>query len=282
MAPGSTSARRPEAGWRETLDALGVRPSKGRGQSFLHDIGVVERIVEAADIRAGDTVLEIGPGLGVMTRRLAERAARVVAIEIDSRLVEYLRATLPPNVEVIEGDALQVEFEDIVGSSYLVVANLPYSVGVAILRRLQESRPGPTSLTVMLQREVAERICAAPPEMSLLSVAVQFFGRPRLLFRVGGGAFVPPPNVESAVLRIERGPALLPPEAWERFFRIVAAGFGQRRKQLANGLTSGLGIDRELAREMLLGAGVDPTARAETLRIDDWLRLYAVDALQKA
>jgi 16S rRNA (adenine1518-N6/adenine1519-N6)-dimethyltransferase len=270
----SSAEPRPSPNWRERLAALGLRPSKGLGQNFLHDINVVRRIVAVADPRPEETVLEIGPGLGILTEELAHAARRVVAVEIDRRLVALLREQMPDNVTVVEADALTIDPAALAGPDYSVVANLPYSVGNAIVRRLQEAEPPPRSLTVMLQREVAERMSAAPPEMSILSVAVQFYGTPRVVFRVGGGAFVPPPNVESAVVRIDTRIPPLPSDEHERFFRVVTAGFGQRRKQLVNTLSGGLALPRSTVATALEAAGIAPTERAERLTVDDWVRLY--------
>jgi len=169
---------------------------------------------------------------------------------------------------------LEIDPPALAGSDYLVVSNLPYSVGTAVVRRLQEADPPPRALTVMLQREVAERMAAAPPAMSLLAVGVQFHSVPRILFRVGGGAFIPAPNVESAVLRIETHAPSLPLAERDAFFRVVTAGFSQRRKQLANTLMSGLFIDRPTVTAALERAGVPPAERAERLSVADWVRVY--------
>ena len=272
-AVASSSAETPTASWRERLAALGLTPSKSLGQNFLHDINVVRRIVDVADPQPGDTVLEIGPGLGVMTELLAQRARRVVAVEIDHRLADYLRRTQPANVTIVEADALRVDPAELAGPDYIVVANLPYSVGNAILRHLQEADPPPRALTIMVQREVAERMAATPPHMSILAVAVQFYGRPRVAFRVGGGAFVPPPSVESSVVRIDSHPPPLPRSEHAAFFRVVVSGFAQRRKQLVNTLGA-LGISRDEAVAALDAAGIATSERAERLSVADWVRLY--------
>jgi len=260
--------------YRDRMAALGIEPSKALGQNFLHDRGIVRRIAEAAGIEPGETVLEIGPGLGILTEELAARAARVVAIELDRRLAAHLPDVMPSNVEIVEGDALEIDPVALVGPRYAVVANLPYSVGTAIVRRLQEANPPPRALTIMVQREVAERMAAAPPEMSLLAVAVQFYGAPRILFRIGGGAFIPPPRVESSVIRIETRDLLLPRDEHAGFFRVVQAGFAQRRKQLVNTLSSGLGVGREVVETALAQAGVRPTERAERLSVAEWVAVY--------
>jgi 16S rRNA (adenine1518-N6/adenine1519-N6)-dimethyltransferase len=268
------SGRAERPGWRERMQALGLTPSKALGQNFLHDRGVVRRIAESADISRDDTVLEIGPGLGILTEELASRAGRVVAVELDARLAAYLPSVVPENVTIVNADALQIDPTQLAGSDYVVVANLPYSVGNAILRRMQEADPPPRALTIMVQREVAERMAAAPPDMNLLAVAVQFYGTPRVLFRVGGGAFIPPPNVESAVVRIETRKPLMPRNEHDAFFRVVHAGFAQKRKQLVNTLSSGLRIHRDLLVPAMRVARIEPTERPERLTVDDWVRLY--------
>lgn len=273
MESPSADRRLPSPG--AMLQALGITPSKALGQHFLHDRAIVRRIVRESGVTSEDTVLEIGPGLGILTGELAARVSQVVAIERDTRLAAGLRDSGRDNVKIIEADALDVDIVDAVGRRrYHVVANLPYSAGSAILRHLQESAQPPQSLTVMLQREVAERIAAAPPDMNLLAVSVQVYGTPRILFRVGKGAFVPPPNVESAVIRIEtHKEPLLAFEQRDSFFRIVRAGFSQPRKQLINNLSGGLGINRHVVTAVLNDAGIDPTARPERLVVQDWLEV---------
>jgi len=258
----------------EQLRQLGLRPSKALGQHFLHDERVVARIVAAADIERDTTVLEVGPGLGIMTRRLAAVAEQVIAVEKDRRLATLLAQTMPANVSVIEADALELDPAALAGSRYIAIANLPYSVGNAVIRRLLEADPPPQSLTVMVQREVAERIVARPPRMSVLSVAVQFFGEVRLLFRVGKGAFNPPPNVESAVIRVDTRPPPIPRAAFEPFFAVVRAGFGQRRKQLANAVAANLGIPRERVNAAIAEARLPATVRAEELNVAQWVALF--------
>jgi 16S rRNA (adenine1518-N6/adenine1519-N6)-dimethyltransferase len=260
----------------ELLRDLGITPSKALGQHFLHDRGIVERIVRESGVGPDDTVLEIGPGLGILTRQLALSAKRVIAIERDQRLADGLIRENINGVEIVVGDALESDFAALTGpGAYHVVANLPYSVGTAIIQRLQESSHPPTTLTLMLQREVAERIVASPPDMNLLAVGVQYHGAPKLLFRIGKGAFVPPPNVQSAVIRIiTHQTPLLPVSQRDLFFRIVTAGFAQPRKQLVNNLSAGLGLLRANAMQILDTAGIDPTLRPERLALSDWLRIH--------
>lgn len=256
------------------MAALGLTPSKALGQNFLHDRGVVRRIADGAGIGADDTVLEVGPGLGILTEELAARAGHVVAVELDQRLAVYLPTVMPENVRIVHADAMEIDPAALAGTDYRVVANLPYSVGNAILRRMQEAVPPPRSLTVMVQREVAERMTASPPEMSILAVAVRFYGSPRILFRVGGGAFIPPPNVESAVVHIETRQPPIPRDEHGAFFRVVTAGFSQRRKQLGNTLSTGLLLQRDIVNAALQHAGIASTERAERLRVADWVAVY--------
>jgi len=197
-------------GWRALLRELEVRPSKGRGQNFLTDRRVVERIADAAALAPGATVVEVGPGLGILTAELLRRvgpAGRVVAVELDRRLAAHVRAALGghPALSVGEADVLARPPDTLVpgDAPYVVVANLPYSIAPAVLRHFLDHPRRPSELVVMVQREVAERIVARPPAMSLLAVAVQFYGKPKVLFRVPQGAFSPPAKVESAVVHIE-------------------------------------------------------------------------------
>lgn len=267
-------AQRPRL--RATLTELGIRPRKALGQHFLHDRSVVQRILAAAELSPETLVLEIGPGLGILTEELVRRAGEVMAVELDRRLAAYLRERFRDSrVQIVEADALTVDWGEITqGRPYVVVANLPYNVATPILERLLTAPHPPDRLVVMVQREVAERMVATPPAMSFLSVLVQFFTRPKIAFRVGPGAFTPPPKVESAVVVLERRPPPLEREHWSTFFQLVQAGFAQKRKQLANALASALGMEKERVRALLAAAGIDPSRRAETLTLEDWLRLY--------
>jgi 16S rRNA (adenine1518-N6/adenine1519-N6)-dimethyltransferase len=264
------------------LRSYGLHPKKGLGQHFLADQAALERIVAAADLAPDDTVLEIGPGLGALTRLLAEQAGRVVAVELDDRLAAVLAERLAglPNVEVQPGNILHIsDFSSLVGPSYKVVANLPYYITSAVLRHLLERHDQPSLLVVTVQREVAERIAAVPPDMSLLAVSVQFYGRPRIVARIPAGAFYPPPKVDSAVVRIDvlGEPAVSLGEGTSvvDYFRLVRAGFGHKRKTLRNALSAGLGLAPAAAEQALAQAGIDPRRRAETLSLQEWADLAA-------
>jgi 16S rRNA (adenine1518-N6/adenine1519-N6)-dimethyltransferase len=265
------------------VDRETVRTKKWLGQHFLGDNSVPPRIAKAAAIQPSDLVVEVGPGLGVLTAELADhldpKSGRLVAVEVDDSLLPLLEERFAgmPFLSLVHADVLDLQPEQLTdGRPYKVVANLPYYITSAILRHFLDARHKPTSLTVMVQREVAERMAARPPEMSLLAVAVQFYGRPKVVFRVPPGAFRPPPKVESAVVHIEvyePGERPVQPTSEESFFRVVHAGFGQRRKQLVNTLSTGLDLPKQGVTDALRAAGIEPTRRAETLDLPEWAAL---------
>ncbi|MDE3089457.1 MAG: ribosomal RNA small subunit methyltransferase A [Chloroflexota bacterium] len=273
-------------GAKAALDARGLEPQKKWGQNFLTDARILESIADAAELQPDDAVLEIGPGLGHLTRVLARRAGRVVAVEIDRALAARLSAEFAavPNVVIVHGDVLQREpiewlwagKEDPASSvRFKVVANLPYYITSAILRHLLQAAHKPHRIVVMVQREVAQRMTAQPPEMSVLAVSVQFYARARVVRTIPAGAFYPRPKVDSAVVRLEVSEgAPRAVENIERFFEIVRAGFGERRKQLRNALARGLSIDPGVIAAALARAQIDPARRAETLSLDEWGALY--------
>jgi 16S rRNA (adenine1518-N6/adenine1519-N6)-dimethyltransferase len=264
--------------WQRLMTELGIRPNKGLGQHFLFERGVVEQMVKQAGVTADSNVLEIGPGLGILTSELVRKAGAVVAVELDRALAAHLRSTFAdaPNLTLLEANALSSAnaefFPD--GEPFSVVANLPYAVGTAILRHLLEQPRRPSRLTVMLQKEVADRLVAKPPEMSILSVAVQFFATPRLAFTVSPTVFIPPPKVESAVviLDVHEEPPL-PTDLQPLFFKIVNAGFRQKRKQLANSIADVLQLPKAPISTWLSETGIDPMRRAETLSVEEWVSL---------
>lgn len=261
----------------QLLRQFDIRPRKGLGQNFLISDGLLSRIVDAATLDARDVVLEVGAGVGTLTRRLAQRAGRVLAIELDERLIPVLRHTLAPydRVDIIQGDVLALEPGDLVSPPYKVVGNLPYYITSAILRHFLEAHAKPSLLVVTVQKEVADRIVAHPGEMSLLAVSVQFYGRPKVVAKVPPGAFYPSPGVRSAVVRIDVYPSpRMPADQVESFFDVVRAGFAQRRKQLRNSLSQGLGLPADEVVLALRRVGLEERQRAQELSIEQWVRLH--------
>lgn len=259
------------------LDLHEIAPKKGLGQNFLHDPNALEKIVDTAELMPADTVLEIGAGTGTLTEALARQARHVVSVEVDERLRPVLEAQLAPydNVVLLFDDILKVDVLQLIGpQDFVVVANVPYYITSAILRHLLERHRRPRRMVITMQQEVAERIVAQPPDMSILAVSVQFYGQPQIVTRLRPGAFWPRPDVDSAVLRIDTydvPPVDVPSD--KLFFRVVRAGFGQKRKQLRNALSGGLAIKSAVAGELLIEAGIDPTRRAETLTLAEWAAL---------
>jgi 16S rRNA (adenine1518-N6/adenine1519-N6)-dimethyltransferase len=281
------------------LKKYNLRPRKGLGQNFLVDPIHLAKIVEIAELTPTDTVLEIGPGPGSLTRLLVEAAGRVIAVELDAAMVSLLRTELGhfKNLTIVEADILQTQIEDLISQvhnsaigtppearkraqfpiPYKVVANLPYYITSAVIRHLLEALLRPERLVVTVQKEVAQRMVAKPGQMSLLAVSVQFYGQPRLAHHIPAGAFYPVPRVASAVVQIDTfaQPPLAVTDV-DHFFRVVKAGFGQKRKQLKNSLAAGLHKSAAEVSAALARVKIDPTRRAETLSLEEWGRLTEV------
>lgn len=264
------------------LQAQGVKPKRGLGQNFLISKGVLGDILKAAQLKGSDTVLEIGPGIGTLTRELAQSAKRVVAVEKDPAMVEILQKTAKDllNIEIIQGDILKLrqpkEFLSLPKDEYKVVANLPYYITSPVIRLFLEAKKTPELLVLMVQKEVAQRICAKPPEMSLLAVSVQIYGTPSIVSYVKKGCFWPQPKVDSAILKIvphNLARLSYPKLSEAKFFEVAKAGFKQPRKQLLNNLMHGLGKTREEIARLLEKNGIQGTQRAETLSVEDWIAL---------
>jgi 16S rRNA (adenine1518-N6/adenine1519-N6)-dimethyltransferase len=259
------------------LKRHGLRAHKSLGQNFLQDPLALEQIVSAAEIQPTDTVLEIGPGLGSLTRYLAVAAKEVVAVELDPSLLPPLNAVLTsyPNIRLIHGDILKLSPKDLIAEKdYIVAANIPYYITSAVIRHLLENDPKPRRIVLTLQKEVAERICAKPGDLSLLALSVQVYGEPRIAARIPAEAFFPAPKVDSAVLRVDiYASPRIKPELLDTFFRLIKAGFSQKRKTLRNSLSSGLHISPTEAAGLLTRADIDPQRRAETLSIEEWGKL---------
>ncbi len=265
------------------MEQYGLKPQKGLGQNFLVDTHILQKIIHTAHIEQADTVVEVGPGLGILTQTLAKEAKQVIAVEKDPQMVAILQKILRnfKNIEIVQGDILDIRLprprlpQLLAGSArqakYKVVANLPYYITSPVIRKFLEAEQKPGLMVLMVQKEVAQRICAKPPKMSLLAVSVQLYGTPEIISYVKKTSFWPRPNVDSAIIRIN-----IRPEQMRRtaiFFKIVRAGFKQPRKQLAGNLAIGLGISKETAGTWLTKNNIQPAQRAETLALEDWKKL---------
>jgi 16S rRNA (adenine1518-N6/adenine1519-N6)-dimethyltransferase len=265
---------------KRLLARHGISLNKGLGQHLLTSRKALNAVVGAADLTPDDRVLEVGAGPGVLTRELAQRARRVVAVELDRALLPVLRETTADllNVEIVPRNLLEVQPEEVFGTEpYKLVANLPYYITSLILRHLLGSANPPRVLVVMVQREVAERLVAGPGEMSLLALSVQIYGMPRIITYVPATAFFPPPQVESAVVRVDLHPApLLDATTTEQFFALIHAGFAEKRKQIHNSLARHLDAPRETISRWLAEGEIDPMRRAQTLSLEEWVRLARI------
>jgi 16S rRNA (adenine1518-N6/adenine1519-N6)-dimethyltransferase len=277
-----------------------IKAKKSLGQNFLKDEAVLDHIVEAANLSKDDVVLEVGPGQGALTEKLAQVCGKVIAIEIDERLVELLHTKLVDNknVEVVQGDILKINLPELIeekfpslkanevypvatatgtseAKSYKVVANLPYYITSPIIRLLLETKYPPTEMVVMVQKEVAERIVAKKGAMSILAVSVQYYAKAEFLFTVFKQSFEPMPKVDSAILKITRNKKQETnnKEETKKFFRIVKSGFSAKRKTLINNLSNGLQIEKKVVEEKLVSLGFSPNTRAQELGVEDWRKL---------
>ena len=262
---------------RSLLRRYHLDPRKGLGQNFLVDHEALKQIVASAELSNEDNVLEIGAGLGSLTRLLAKTARHVSAVEIDHKLIPILREVMSPfnNCEIIEGDILELNPQVLMGNSgYFVVANIPYFITSAIIRHLLSNPAKPTCLVLTMQQEVAERICASAGDLSLLALSVQVFGSPTITGSIPASAFYPAPKVDSATLRVDISPdPFMSPRHMDLFFTLARIGFSQKRKMLRNTIAAGLHISSEQASELLSAAGIDPTRRAQTLDLVEWRTL---------
>ena len=262
------------------LKRYDLRAHKGLGQNFLQDPLALEKIVAAAEIQPADNVLEIGPGLGSLTRYLALSAREVIAVELDENLLAPLKEVLSAyqNIRLIHGDILRLSPKELnLENNYIVVANIPYYITSAVIRHLLESKLKPRRIVLTVQKEVAQRICAEPGDMSLLALSVQVYGKPRIVAHIPATAFFPPPKVDSAVLVVDIYPSpRIKEELLDTFFRLIKAGFSQKRKTLRNSLSSGLRISPAEAMALLTQANIDPQRRAESLELAEWSELTSL------
>lgn len=263
-----------------------IKAKKSLGQNFLKDDAVLQRIIESANLSKNDVVIEIGPGHGVLTELLARKCKKVIAIELDDRLIEMLRNKLrnKENVEIIHNDILKINLPELVSkyeiqdTRYKTVANIPYYITAPIIRLLLETKIPPSEMILMVQKEVAERICAKAGEMSILAVSVQYYAQPEYLFTVPKTAFDPMPKVDSAVIRIvtSNQQPVISKKNNRDFFRVVRAGFSAKRKTLVNNLANGLQLDKKTVEEKLIAFGFSKNTRAQELGVEDWKRLNEI------
>ncbi len=257
-----------------------TKPIKHFGQNFLNDKNVLRKIIKTADLSADDVVLEVGPGTGILTKELVKTAKKVIAVEKDRNLAKLLKETFKDcnNIEIINADILRIfnlklkilnEFPITQFSNYKVVANIPYYITSPLIRNFLEAENPPQSMTLLVQKEVAQRICSSPPDMNLLAVSIQYFSKPEIISYVSKNSFWPKPKVDSAIIKISN----IQKRETNNFFKIAKAGFSQPRKKIINNLSARLGMDKEKIQEILKKAGISPEQRPQTLSVQNWIDL---------
>ena len=251
-----------------------IKPIKRLGQNFLIDKQVIKKVIQTANLQTKDVVLEIGPGTGALTQEIAKRVKKVIAVEKDINMCKILKQAIRDfkNVEIVNQDILKNYELGIRNYEYKIVANLPFYITAPVIRKFLEIKNPPKEMTLIIQKEVAQRICAKPPKMSILAVSVQFFAKPKIISYVSKKSFYPQPKVDSAIIKI------VPEKKYkdvdvDLFFKIVKAGFAHPRKQLANNIANGLKLNKQKINDLLLKNNIKPSQRAETLSINDWIKL---------
>ncbi|MFC1632609.1 16S rRNA (adenine(1518)-N(6)/adenine(1519)-N(6))-dimethyltransferase RsmA [Patescibacteria group bacterium] len=272
---------------KELMRIFRIVPRRSRGQNFIINSSALDKITRAASLSREDLVIEIGPGLGALTAELIQKAGKVTAIEIDPKLYAILQQTFArwpfDNLNFINEDALTFDIGSLAQRSidqsselkqYKIVANLPYSITGRMIRRILEAKPGPHSIVLLVQKEVAERMVANPPKMSILGVAVQTYGKAEIISTVKPGSFMPKPNVNSAIIRVKmhKRPLFGDLDS-KKYFKVVKAGFSQKRKTLSNALSGGLAQDKKEIENKLKSINIDPSVRAQHLKIEEWVRI---------
>jgi len=265
-----------------TKNPKNIIPKKSLGQNFLVNQGVLNKIIVAAEIKKDDIILEVGPGTGNLTKKLASAAKEVIAVEKDGRLIDQLKTKFSENgnVKIIEGDILEFNPEaySLKSGEYKIVANIPYYITSHFLRIIFESAgwrmAQPKLIVLMIQKEVAQRIMAKPPHMNLLALSVQFYAEPKIISSVSRGSFQPMPKVDSAIIKLEtRDTRHETREKQEKLFEIIRAGFSEKRKQLIGNLAKNFGATKEKIKNILSSAGIKENARAENLSLEEWQKL---------
>ena len=296
---------------KQLCDQYQIKPARSRGQNFLIAEKIYQKIIEAAELKSSDVILEVGPGFGFLTELLAKRVKKVIAVEVDDKLMEIVQKRFEElkieNVYFINADILKFQISNfkyqknfkfqvsnykeildtkyqIPNTSYKIVANLPYNITSRFLRKfLSEVENKPSEMVLMLQQEVAERICAEAGQMSLLAVSAQFYATPKIIARVPASDFWPSPKVDSAIIslkvkryKVKSRDVAMPRLDEEKFFKLIKAGFSAKRKQLAGNLIKNLKIKREEITKILADCGLKETVRAQELSLDDWRKLFVV------
>ncbi len=264
---------------KNLLKKYQIRPFKKLGQNFLIDRATVKKIISAADLKTNDAVLEIGPGIGALTQEIAKKTRKVIAVEKDRNMVEILKETLKDfsNVEIIYGDILKIEGLKLT-ENLKVVGNLPFYLTAPIIRKfLEMTEARPLSMVLVVQKEVGQRICNRPPDMSILAVSVQIYAEAKIISYISRKSFWPQPEVDAAIIKITPFSKASRPRLnqinFDLFFKVVKAGFSQPRKQLINNLSSKFNLSREKTEKWLSENGINPSQRAETLSVKDWINL---------
>jgi len=267
---------------KSLLQKYNLKPNKTMGQNFLINEDTLEKIIKAADLNKNDLVLEVGPGLGILTKELSKKAKKIITIEKDKQMVEALKQELKDyeNIEIIHGDVLEIlrgrslkciHFKER-PLSYKVIANIPYYLTSHLIRMLLELENQPEEITLLIQKEVAQRICTSSPKMNLLAISVQFYGKPKIISYIPKENFWPKPEIDSAIIKITD---IRKPENIniKKFFKLVKAGFSSPRKQLINNLSQNLSVNKEEIKKALTECNLNIQARAENLEIKDWVNL---------
>jgi len=268
---------------QQTLDLCkmyNIKPERSKGQNFLIEEGVYNKIVESAEINLDDTVLEVGPGLGFLTFKLAKKAKKVLAVEVDKKIADFLQTLIignkVKNIKIFNKDILKARGDNFskIGK-YKIVSNLPYNITSIFLRKFLSLSNKPEIIILMLQKEVVERIMAKPPKMSLLAISVQFYAEVEKIMDVKRDYFYPAPEVDSAVIKIIPNKKILKDyEEEKKFFKILRIAFSSKRKMLKNNLASGLKIDIKEIEKILIDLNLDTKIRSEQLEISDWLKIF--------
>lgn len=271
---------------RQTLDLCkiyNIKPEKSKGQNFLVDEDVYESMILSSDLKKDDVVLEVGPGLGILTFKISEKVKKVLAVELDNKLAELLNTLIisknKKNIKIFNNDVLKIKGENIEKlGKYKIVANLPYNITSIFLRKFLSIHNKPEKIVLLLQKEVVDRIIAKPPEMSLLAISVQFYAEVKKNIEVKKESFYPVPKIDSAIIEItpRKNNFFDNYQQEKKFFRLLKIGFSAKRKMLKNNLSLGLKIDQKEVEKAIFSLGLDSKCRAEELSLDNWIRIFNI------